>query len=40
MKKIYDINWDRVIYKNSGYLVFEGKFLNQNADVYVFPLKD
>ncbi len=31
LKKMYEINWDKVLFKNGLYFVFEGRFLNQNA---------
>ena len=37
---MYEIYWERIIYveKMSKFMVFEGRFLNQSAEVYVLPL--
>ena len=30
-ENIENDNWDKIIYRNSAYIVFEGRFLNQNV---------
>lgn len=38
LKKMYEVNWDKILYRNKGYFVFEGRFLNQTAEVFMVPL--
>ena len=41
LKKMYEINWNKLLYMeaNRRYMVFEGRFLAQQAEVYVVPLQ-
>jgi len=43
LKKIYEIYWDRVVYRNEGdvcydHAVYEGRFLTQETYVYAVRL--
>lgn len=31
LKKMYEVNWDNILYRNQTYFVFEGRFLNQSV---------
>lgn len=35
---MYEVNWDKIIFRNHMYFVFEGRFLNQNVEVFMLPL--
>lgn len=39
LKKMYEVNWDNILYRNQTYFVFEGRFLNQSVEVFMLPLK-
>ena len=35
---MYEIYWDKITLNNGKYFIFEGRFLNQKADVYALPI--